>query len=158
MYPNNFLILLLISTSISCTNSNNKTFALDDKQTNVVSNKNAEALTHPIPSNVDENFKIFITYFSNDSAFQLSRIQFPLKVKELDDDFELAERTIQSINFRRMNFGRDKLVNNYSQNIKVKGEKAVIEIRGIENGITADYYFENINGKWFLTTWTNSST
>lgn len=100
-----------------------------------------------------------------DSLFQISRIDFPLKVKEADpdNDFELAERIIQKSEFRKMDFTYDKSfanrqVDNYEQNIKVGGHKAVIEMRGIDNGIIADYYFIKKNGKWTLLTWVDSST
>jgi hypothetical protein len=45
----------------------------------------------------------------------------------------------------------------YTQNIKTKGNKAVVEIRGVDNGIYSDFYFEKINGKWHLKSWNDSS-
>ena len=38
------------------------------------------------------------------------------------------------------------------------GNKATIEIRGIENGIMVDYYFEKDDGKWMLVAVHDSST
>ena len=46
----------------------------------------------------------------------------------------------------------------YEQIIKIEGNKATIELRGIDNGISGDYYFEKIDGKWTLVTWIDSST
>ena len=163
MNPKNFLTLFLIATLISCTTSNNKPFDLSHKLAQTDSIKNVDGRTLPILYNVDVKFETFIDYFNKDSVFQVSRIHFPLKVKELDDNFELTERIIQKAKYRKMDFIYDKskankLIDTYKQNIKVKDDKAIIQIRGIENGIVADYYFEKKNGKWILTTWTDSST
>lgn len=125
--------------------------------------KKVASETPSIPSDADLEFETFIDYFNKDSLFQISRIDFPLKVKELNDDFELAEQLIQKLDFKKIDFSYDKskankMVDNYKQNIKVKGNKAVTELRGIDNGIIADYYFEKEKGKWMLKTWINSST
>ncbi|WP_256014219.1 DUF4348 domain-containing protein [Desertivirga xinjiangensis] len=113
-----------------------------------------------IPSNVDADFETFLTYFNSDSTFQVSRISFPLKVKETDADFELKEHVIEQATFRRMDFTYDKhdLNREYDQSFTIKKDKATVEIRGIENGIFADYNFEKKNGKWMLITCTDSST
>ncbi len=39
-----------------------------------------------IPADLDSKFETFIKYFSKDSLFQISRIDFPLKVKNLDEE------------------------------------------------------------------------
>jgi hypothetical protein len=41
---------------------------------------------------------------------------------------------------------------------KVGKSKTIIEIRGIDNGIIMDFFFEKKNGKWILVTWIDSST
>lgn len=40
----------------------------------------------------------------------------------------------------------------YSQVVRYKNDTAVVEIRGVNNGIYADYYFTLIDKKWFLVT------
>jgi hypothetical protein len=34
--------------------------------------------------------------------------------------------------------------------VNKNGEKAVVEIRGTENGLNVDYIFEKVKGLWFL--------
>lgn len=119
-----------------------------------------------IPENVDERFDTFLSYFNKDSLFQVSRIVFPLRYKEVDWDTEgldLVERRVEPATFRMMDFSYDPAVANreldaYEQTIKVKGSKAIIEIRGIENGISTDCYFEKRKGKWMLYFIEDSST
>ena len=163
-YHNLLLFVLMLSLS-SCTSISDKTLDARQKIIPIDTSKKNQPITPIIPSNVNSNFQTFLEYFNKDSIFQISRIAFPLKVKEAnsDIDFDLRERIIQKADFRKMDFTYDKSkknkqVDNYEQNIKVEGNKAVIEIRGIENGIIADYYFIKKNGKWTLLTWINSST
>lgn len=118
-----------------------------------------------IPKNVDDNFNIFLKYFSKDSIFQISRVNFPLKVKELDSDenFETIEKNIDISEYKKINLNYSnenltKETDKYSQNIKIGTDKAVIEIRGIDNGIHTDIVFEKKKGKWKLITWIDSST
>ena len=40
----------------------------------------------------------------------------------------------------------------YYQAVRFTNDTAVVEIRGIDNGIYADYYFSLINKKWYLVT------
>ena len=117
-----------------------------------------------IPKNIDENFKTFLDNFSKDSVFQISRVIFPLKVTELDYNNELESivRIIQKKEYTKLDFEypKDALTrefDRYTQNIKTKGDKAVVEIRGVDNGIYSDFYFEKINGKWHLKSWNDSS-
>ena len=111
----------------------------------------------------NENFNVFIEKFSSDSLFQISRVNFPLKVKELDDDYESVEKKINKNEYRKLDlryndsFAKRDL-SKYTQNIKLEKNKAIIEIRGIDNGIMTDIYFEKHNGKWNLISWDDSST
>lgn len=116
-----------------------------------------------IPDNVDKDFETFLSYFNKDSVFQLSRIDFPFKIEENDSNYDLVERIIQKSEWRKIDFSYDKSIANkevdgYEQKTVVDGNKAVIEVRGIENGIFFDAYFEKKNGKWKLRTWVDSST
>ncbi|MFM9948680.1 MAG: DUF4348 domain-containing protein [Saprospiraceae bacterium] len=116
-----------------------------------------------IPDGVDANFETFLSYFNKDSVFQISRIDFPFKIKENDSDYKPVERIIQKSEWRKIDFSYDESSANtefdrYEQKNVVDGDKAVIEVRGIENGIMVDVYFEKKNGKWKLLTWVDSST
>jgi hypothetical protein len=113
--------------------------------------------------NIDDDFNVFIELFSKDSMFQISRIDFPLKVHEsnLQKDYELSEKIIKKSVYRKRNFSykiAESNIDTYSQEIKVINDKATIEIRGNENGLMIDIFFEKQKGKWKLITWTDSST
>jgi hypothetical protein len=92
-----------------------------------------------VPTNVDSSFEAFIKYFSRDSLFQISRIDFPLIVKQQPEGKIIA---VEKENFNKLDF-EDKTTetrefDKYSQSLKVAGNKARIEIRGIDNGIFID--------------------
>ena len=136
---NIFFTLFMITTLISCKN---------EKQNF---------------SKTDEDFKVFLEKFSRDSLFQISRVNFPLTVKELDDDYESFEKKIEKNEYQKMDLRyHDSIskreLNKYTQQIKLNKNKATIEIRGIDNGIMTDIYFEKHDGKWILVSWNDSST
>lgn len=117
-----------------------------------------------IPENVDNDFKVFLNYFSKDSIFQVSRINFPLKVMEVDENntLEQINVTIQKKEFTKLDFEypKDALtreLDRYTQTIKIKENKCIVEIRGVDNGIYSDYFFEKDKGKWFLKSWNDNS-
>lgn len=114
------------------------------------------------PANLDSDFRKFLTYFSNDSLFQVSRIDFPLEVTGTDDNFKDLKITINKGDFQKVNFGdttaATREFDKYEETIRVNGNKAIIEIRGIDNGINIDIFFEKKNGQWKLLTWIDSST
>ena len=120
----------------------------------------------------DENFEDFLKDFSRDSIFQISRVKFPLKVKEIDlesmteideNKSGLKERTILKSEYTKLDFtypkdALTKELDRYSQKNILKNNLMTVEIRGIDNGIYSDFYFEKINGKWFLKSWKEQST
>jgi hypothetical protein len=119
--------------------------------------------TTAIVNHQDEDFKTFLQKFNKDSLFQISRITFPLKVTENGPDFEIVERTINLNDFSKLDFDPAKDAttrefDRYTQNIRIEKDSAVIEIRGIDNGILSDVIFEKKNGKWRLKTWVDQST
>jgi hypothetical protein len=69
---------------------------------------------------------------------------------------------ITTADFEMLKFGDSTAAtrefDKYEEKIKVKGNKATIETRGIDNGIYIDIFFEKSNGKWKLRTWVDSST
>lgn len=117
----------------------------------------------PIARNVDSNFETFLSLFNKDSLFQVSRIVFPLKVKELElgDPSEMLDKSINKEEHRKLDFSLPEFkdsIDNYTQNIRLEKNNATIEIRGVDNGIIMDVFFEKKNGKWMLISWTDSST
>lgn len=155
---NSFLIILLILIS-TCKEDHKKNI-----QTKIItakpkpkSNNKTKATT---PENVDSQFRLFLEFFSKDSTFQVSRANFPMKVRHLDiEDGMLKDRTVELSDYYLKKFlPYDPKNQDYTQEIVVKNEKAIIEISGIENGIAIWYEFKKVDGKWKLITWIDQST
>lgn len=105
-----------------------------------------------------ETFTTFFNSFNKDKSFQMSRVQFPLIVKLNNDDFELVDYTITKEKHTIINLNRDIAERDYNQKTILKKDRAVIQQRGINNGIFIDYIFEKRKGLWFLKTWIDMST
>ncbi len=113
---------------------------------------------------VDLDFNVFFEHFNKDSVFQISRVQFPILVKVLNDEnFEIVEKQILSKSYKIVDLSFDenseaRKYNEYSQETIIKKNSAKILIRGIDNGIHCDFEFKKINGIWKLITWSDLST
>lgn len=141
--------LLILAVILSSTNSFGKTASFSKKKDIKTKTFYNQKKTN------EENFSSFLKRFNSDANFQLSRVVFPLKLKLLNDDYKTVNKNISRKDFRRIillnsNGQTNEDMNNYVQQIKVTGLKALITIRGVENGINADYYFEITQGKWKL--------
>jgi hypothetical protein len=112
------------------------------------------------PSCEEENFDQFIHRFSTREAFQLERTKFPVGVINPDagcEEAPLAAETIGRYDWELLDLTYDssyltRPYDQYSQSVRYAKDTAVVEIRGINNGIYADYYFVVIEGKWYLVT------
>lgn len=144
-------IIVFAGVLFSCKDS-------DIKSVNIKSNTE-----HIVTDDADIDFKTFIVKFSKDSLFQISRIKFPLIVKELElsDSSYYLEEKINITDHRNMDFSQQQMESvqsGYTLEHKIENNKATIELRGIDNGIITNYYFEKIEGKWTLISWVDSST
>lgn len=107
-----------------------------------------------------ENFDQFIRKFSTQESFQLDRIKFPINVIIPDEEHEgmaPTEETIGRYQWEILDLTYDSTYltrpyDQYYQGVRYKNDTAVVEIRGINNGIYADYYFILIDEKWYLVT------
>ena len=110
---------------------------------------------------VDNQFKDFLVAFNKDSIFQVSRVKFPMIVEFADSekDYEYSKEEINIKNYHKLNLIEDSSSNpEYERFIEINDNKGTVEFRGIENGISSEYIFEKINGKWMLITWVDAST
>lgn len=155
MLSRQFFVCLVIAVFCSCKNENEKTKTSQSNQ--------QVSATSSDSNNIDRDFSAFIERFSSDSAFQLSRTKFPLRVKQYD--IENIDTIIykQQSEFEMMDLRKmesDDRYDRWKQEIAVEKSqrKATIEIRGIDNGIMVDYYYEKRNGKWFFVGVEDSST
>ncbi|QCX37738.1 DUF4348 domain-containing protein [Aureibaculum algae] len=154
-----FILFLIF---ISCKNES-KTEPQNKKSTETNSLKNSNNII--IPADVDLAFETFFEYFNKDSLFQVSRIDFPLKIMELDseNDYADVEKLIDLQSYRMLNLKYDssfekRAYDKYTQETLLNGNSAIVKMRGIDNGIYTDYEFKKSDGQWKLETWKDSST
>ncbi|MCE5205700.1 MAG: DUF4348 domain-containing protein [Porphyromonadaceae bacterium] len=107
-----------------------------------------------------EEFDEFIRRFSTDESFQFERIKFPISVVVPDTDHEgmaPMKESLDKYDWEMLDLSYDSTYltrpyDQYSQEVRFKKDTAIVEIRGIDNGIYADYYFAMIDKKWYLVT------
>lgn len=155
---NTFLYIILVLIQTGCKLETGETEIEESKENNKL------LIDNHLPENVDEDFKNFLDYFSKDSIFQISRVSFPIKVLEVDENnmFESVEKIINRKEYTTLNFEypKDALTREfgrYTQKIKRKNNVSIVEIRGVDNGIYSDFFFEKVNGKWILKSWNDKS-
>ncbi|MDD4777157.1 MAG: DUF4348 domain-containing protein [Fermentimonas sp.] len=107
-----------------------------------------------------EEFSEFVEKFSQEESFQLQRIKFPISVIVPDTGTEgmaQVKELIGRYEWEQLDLSYDSTFltrpfDQYYQVVRFINDTAVVEIRGIDNGIFADYYFELIDNKWYLVT------
>lgn len=141
------ILLLLISvlfTAVSCTQDKQTS----DKQTEIVDTT----------SIAEEDFETFLQNFNSKPTFQRRRVIFPIETMTLDPSEEGMEIITEEITYQEwtlLDFSYDstyltRQMDSYKQNIRVYSDSCIIEHRGIDNGIYANYYFVKKDGKWYL--------
>ena len=146
-------LILLLTIVISC-----------QKKSEIIEKSEKEISEKVIKNNIDDNFNSFLEVFSKDSLFQISRVKFPFVQNEWIDPEKgtvkklIDKKTYEILDFRYPKDAQTRKFDRYTQKAKVNKNKIVIEIRGIDNGIYSDYFFEKINGKWMLISCNEQST
>lgn len=153
-----YFVVLLAILSISCKKETTPIEA--SKEVRQIQPTSINANT----KSVDDDFKSFLETFSKDSIFQVSRVKFPLVLEEWIDPETGTEKKLMDkkayeiLDFRYPKDALTREYDRYTQTVKIKDNKAVVEIRGVDNGIYADYIFEKINGQWILVACNELST
>ena len=111
------------------------------------------------PSNAQvESFDNFLSKFSNDSLFQISRVEFPLKYIFLNDD--TFERDSSLINKKDYDINKlhyslydcseafPAIYDNFKSQLRDTDER-VFRWKGF-TAMDERYYFKRRRGKWFL--------
>lgn len=155
-------IFLLLSTItilfISCSGNGQQNKRIDEGDT--ISNAVEQTDTTVVQLSKEEEFKRFIERFSSDAQFQLRRIKFPISVivpDTGDEGMAPKEESIGKYDWEQLDLSYDSTYltrpyDQYYQVVRFRNDTAVVEIRGINNGIYADYYFSKINDEWYLVT------
>lgn len=102
-----------------------------------------------------EDFYEFYTRFANDSVFQQSRLNDPLRFVTVDpeDEFQILETTLETGQWFAFQpvLPREFLTNvNYGQEESTDSKTKVMEMKGFGNGFNNTLYFERRNGLWKL--------
>lgn len=153
-----FFSCLMILFLVSCSQGTGKQHTETGTEHSEKNNRENDSSKVAVPD--AEEFDQFIQKFSREESFQLKRIQFPIKVIIPDTEHEgmaPIEETIKKYDWELLDLTYDSTYltrpyDQYYQVVRYKNDTAVVEIRGINNGIYADYYFAMINKKWYLVT------
>lgn len=149
---------LFIALFLSCKQGREReeSFNSDDKfESGVISND-----TGKVSEPGSENFNIFVERFSQEQSFQLNRIKFPISIvvpDAQDEGMAPIKETISKYEWEFLDLTYDSTYltrpyDQYYQVVRFRNDTAVVEIRGINNGIYADYYFALIDNEWYLVT------
>ena len=112
-----------------------------------------------------EDFYAFLNDFSNDEMFQLRRVVFPITATVSDvahQGMAPKDEVISKYDWEPLDLTYDstfltRSYDQYYQTVNFVKDTAVVELRGIDNGIYADYYFKLIENKWYLVTMSEAS-
>lgn len=115
--------------------------------------------THTFENSNPETFIPFLQKFMSDSAFQKSRIKFPLETLFLegteDGDYKEKTENTNSNDWKFISlYDKAKSITNFSDSWDSKineKDKMLLYIGGVENGINIKYFFTKIDEKWYLT-------
>jgi hypothetical protein len=103
-----------------------------------------------------EEFDAFFNRFSEDSIFQLSRVNFPISYYSVDIENNKETYVYSKEEFWYTDFTKDReavtLIEDAYETVIEEGISKTLYIRkGIDNGIRIEYYFEmNEKGEWYL--------
>lgn len=159
------LYILLLAISVSCSNkreSKNETHFIIDSTSLAIIEEKGESLVHDLETvnknnNIgnDSSFYEFLDEFKVDSLFQISRIDFPFHiiVWDMEDNVDLV--TIEKSDWKYLDLTYDsayyyRKIDAYKMLIEVTTDSAIVEYKGINNGIYFYYIFYNRSEKWFL--------
>lgn len=146
------LSFFIYISAVSCLQNSEKRDGAKNKQ------ENADSLN-------GENFTAFLESFNKRPTFQRQRVLFPLQATVLDPvgyEMKTVKEEIDYSDWFLLDFSYDstyttRQMDRYEQNIKLYKDSALIELRGIDNGIFANYFFTKKDGKWFLKSFTDVS-
>jgi hypothetical protein len=142
MTKNIFILIFLILLSCGTRSTDSTTL---DKKTDALAISNLED---------KEEFSDFFEKFTADSLFQMERTRFPFRVLWPTEDGETVHETAKESwthsTFHYEDSYASRQVDAYTQEAKVFGDTARLELRGVDNGIFVDYNFLRDKGKWIL--------
>ena len=97
-----------------------------------------------------------------DKDFQLERVKFPLPHVEWIMDDKMQEEIKDTTYLKRINWRHNSfytghfeaipvIYNNFEGEELTDTDERLFRWQGVENGIHVNYYFNRVDGKWYLT-------
>lgn len=128
-------------------------------------NKKDNEIEGLVDASKSEDFESFLESFSKKPTFQRQRVLFPIEVTVLDPSeygMKTVKDTIDYQDWFLLDFSYDstyktRQMDRYNQNIRLYDDSAIVEQRGIDNGIYANFLFSKKDGKWYLETFSDVS-
>lgn len=128
-------------------------------------NKKDNEIEELVDASKSEDFESFLESFSKKPTFQRQRVLFPIEVTVLDPSeygMKTVKDTIDYQDWFLLDFSYDstyktRQMDRYNQNIRLYDDSAIVEQRGIDNGIYANFLFSKKDGKWYLETFSDVS-
>jgi len=143
-----FLGLLLAGCNGDISSAQNKAIedsATIDQSTDSVSTTGISSeLTDTIPAS-EEDFDGFFAKFDNDSSFQYSRIEFPLKVITED-----ATRFLSKKEWKFTRLSNKQSIKGQIKKTQVSKDEVKMEYSIEETGVLVNHFFRIKEGKWWL--------
>ncbi|NLA62806.1 MAG: DUF4348 domain-containing protein [Bacteroidales bacterium] len=138
-------------------------FATSCSQNKGANGKNNQSHSADSIALAEEDFESFLVNFSNKPTFQRQRVMFPIEATLLDPTEYGVDAVDEKITYQEwilIDFSYDstfvtRQMDSYKQHVRVYNDSSIIEHRGIDNGIYANYYFVKKDGKWFLKSFTD---
>lgn len=116
-------------------------------------------------TSMGEDFNSFLVDFNKKPTFQRQRVLFPMEATVLDPSefgMQTVSEEITYQDWHLLDFSYDstfvtRQMDSYEQTIRIYNDSCIIEQRGVNNGIFANFYFTKKDGKWYLKSYTDIS-
>ena len=163
----NLTLLLIAFLFINCSNQEEgKTTASSNSNSTLLIDKvgtaSLDSLSVKNQQEKDTSFQSFLTRFSADSQFQLSRVDFPLTIKLLDimdneEVIQLEKDEWVYLDLLDTAGANSRPIDAYALSTRLVDSLAYLQLRGVDNGIRIDYIFHKREEKWYLVEEFNAS-
>jgi hypothetical protein len=109
-------------------------------------------------SQAKEDFNTFFKKFEHDKAFQLSRITFPVKVLQIDEDDKRKKVFISKAKWEYTDLLSSKKEKYILKIGKVKNNECAVNVMIEDTGVMVTHTFQLRSGKWWLILIEDAST
>ena len=112
-------------------------------------------------SDKSESFSDFYQKFTNDSLFQLDRVEFPVRGRYMDNDLAGTTESDSTIwtrqNWTIIHAIKQEDLSSLKISKNISDSLVIIKTEGIDFNFTFEETYKRKNGKWYLTNLTDLS-